>query len=305
MGHANSEGGPILVADLDAFARWRGASEDWGDDATYRVHWYGPLVGRLPPELRRAEGEWHQEAVMSGAKAASDFTDCLRAAALGLEAKLTERAQQPMSLEQMLAKARAATETPATWLTAWRDHVEQGFDLSLGEEVMLHIDARPDTEYARACAALQGDAAMLGASSLAWELEGAGIADVARANDGGFLLMRSWLDEAGEREREARDHAAAPPAEEEEEVGTLTFPTGRVAVVWAPIEATAVVRKAAHENLAEVLRQACDLAPPVQLNQTGMLNVGSLLNIPPGEYRVTCGSHEEDEWSCRWIRFFR
>jgi hypothetical protein len=75
-----------------------------------------------------------------------------------------------------------------------------------------------------------------------------------------------------------------------------------VAIVWAPIAPSDVAEST---DLRAVLRAAADLHPPVQLNQRGMLGIGTLVRVAPGTYRVACGAHEEEDWSCRWARFTR
>jgi hypothetical protein len=208
-GHASSEGGPVLIADLREYPAWGGAEERWTDDAAYRVHFYGPLVAKLPSRLQPSgEGQWHHDAVVQGAHAARDYADALCAAAETLEPTLVARRQERMDPATLMSKAGAAlgaaADSPAmqAWLSSWRDHMEAGTDYYAGDERVLHIDAKPDTDYARACEALEGDSAIVrygpsGASrGVVWELEGPGIARVAIGRDG-FLLMRSWLDEDG------------------------------------------------------------------------------------------------------------
>jgi len=320
-GQANSEGGPILVADVDVFCRWSGAKETWSKDAAYRVHYYGPLIERLPAKLQPSGADsWHQYAVCAGMDATREYIRELHQAAQKLEPKLETRRQRVMSAEEILSKGRAALTSEAgmgEWLGSWRDHMEQGIDLELGQKRLLHVAARPDTDYARACEALTEEVAFLtigDAPALVWELEGSGTASIGRENDG-LLLIRTWLGAEGEEneqaaERAARDHATKASEEDEEAAGTIRLSSGYVAVVWAPVAAADVA--GAGDNADEIMRALRSTAgkPPAELSANGMHGVGSLVRLPPGEYRVSHGVYEtededEDEdysYRCRWLR---
>ncbi len=300
-GDASSEGGPLLIADLEAYLAWRGGDELWDDAATFRVHYYGPLVARLPPLFQpRGAAEWHQHQCVAGIEAARTYVRDLRAAAAQLEPGLAMREQRAMTTAQLMTKAASKLED---WLVAWRDHKEQGADFYAGKDRVLHVDVKPDTDYARACEGL-GDVAVAtfgpGGScrGLVWQLEGPGTAYIAQG-PGSFLLMRSWLDDDGKFEGAARDWALS--ATDEEEVAALTIPSGRVAIVWAPVSAFDVTVGASSD--AVPLREAAATSEAVQLDQPGLDGIGWLLRVTPGTYRVTCGSHKDDPWRCRWARF--
>ena len=304
-GHASSEGGPVIVADVESYAAWGGAEEDWSEDAVYRVHWYGPLIARLPPRFQPSgAGQWHQYHCVKTVDAARAYVRELRAAAEQLEPALTMREQKRMSVAALLRKVRGASAAMQDWLDSWRDHIEGGADFHAGGQRVLHVDAKPDTDYARACEALAGEAALVRfgevdrCEAVVWDLEGPGIADVALSQEG-FLLMRSWVD-APEHEREARKHAVA--GTEEASAGGITFASGRVVIAWAPVAPRDLVSDA-DVDLRAALRAAAELNPPVQLNQKGILGVGTAIRIAPGAYAVTTGAHKADGWSCRWARF--
>ena len=293
----------MLVADLDAYPHWRGGEERWTEDAAYRVHYYGPLIAKLPARFQPSgAGRWHQYYVAPTSAAAKAFIDELRAEAERLAPGLTKREQKQMAMGQLLAKAREAAD-PAkldNWLSAWRDHIEGGADFYAGDERVLHIDAKPDTDYARACENLDDVASVpLGdVTGLVWSLQGPGTARVGCGKDG-FVLLRTWLDDEGRRERDARK--LVYETTDEADAGTIAFASGRVAIVWAPVAAADLVALGA--NVAASLRAAADLNPPVQLNLRAILGVGTLVRVPPGDYRATYGAHKADDWSCRWLRF--
>jgi hypothetical protein len=310
-GRASSEGGPILVADVDAYGRWRGAHQTWSNDGSYRVHYYGPLIERLPASLQPSGAdEWHQYAICSGIEAARAYVRELREAAQRLEPKLTSREQSAMTADEIGSKARAASASESgmtEWLKSWRDHLEQGIDLELGDERLLHIDVAPDTDYAKACEALTGDVAFLklgDAPGLVWELEGPGTASIARAEDS-LLLLRIWEgggdDDDSEAEQAAR--AYAETAEEGEvDAGSIRFTSGSIVVVWSPVAAADTVGEAAtEEEVTRALSAASKNSPAAQLHAVGS-PVGAIVRLSPGEYRVRHGEHEADKYLCRWLR---
>jgi hypothetical protein len=141
-------------------------------------------------------------------------------------------------------------------------------------------------------------------AGLVWEMDGAGVAEVA-AGDGGLLVMRSWV-----RNTDAPHRYVTGPAAPRRElpVGDLDVPGGRLAVVWAPVGAA----------------EAGPLPPdgPATLDLDHIHGVGALLPVRPGRYRVSRGSlhgtrgqyapleeqygppvaGNDDDWSCRWLR---
>jgi hypothetical protein len=307
-GHVSSEGGPVLIADVEDYASWGGADEAWGDHTTFRVHYYGPLVAKLPPEhLPAGPDEWHQNALVPGAEAAKRRVEELEAIVVSLAPGATRREQRPMGAAELLAKARAAMSAKPNameeWLTAWRDHIEHGLDWEVAGERVFHVDVAPNTDYARACDALEGDVALVTIGGdrrgLVWDLEGSGTARVARrTDDRGLLLLRTWVDE-DDHERAARAHAVK--GENEEAAGAITLRTGRTIIAWAPVHPQNLV--AAGADPLGSLAAAAELNPPVQLNQPDMLGVGTLARLVPGRYRAFTGAYDEEEgWSCRWLR---
>ena len=319
-----AEGGPVLVAEVDAYVEWGGvhpASEEGPQVVTF----YGPLVGALPARFQPSGAEEHHQVLrVADPAAVRAYLDELRAAAQAVVPGLVAREQNAMEPAELAAKARAAlaaqgaafveplpagvdaAEAMAGWLSAWRDHLEQGIDFYADGECVLHVEAEADTDYRRACDALREDDALtveFGAgnsrSGVVWELEGAGVASVACAADG-FLLLRTWVDE-DEYEQQARNHAVVAP-DDKEDATEVTFPDGRVIVVWAPV---VLAELEPYANVT-ALRAAADLDSPTTLDSDGWASIGTLVRVPPGTYRVTCGAYDEAPgWSCRWARFTR
>ncbi|MET7418833.1 hypothetical protein [Dactylosporangium sp. NPDC005555] len=146
-------------------------------------------------------------------------------------------------------------------------------------------------------------------TGLVWEMDGPGTAEVAATGDGGLLVMRSWVRNADGPRR----YVTTPVARARElPVAGLDLPTGRVAIVWAPVAATDVTG----------LPDGRSNAGPTALDLEHMLGVGTVLPLPSGAYRVSCGwldgtrgryapaeeQHgppvpgNDDDWSCRWLR---
>ncbi|HWS36514.1 MAG TPA: hypothetical protein VN408_27735 [Actinoplanes sp.] len=146
----------------------------------------------------------------------------------------------------------------------------------------------PDCDYARLMAVVFADDDEVEAAAIdagiVWQMEDAGIAEVA-TGDRGLLIMRSWADDSGEP---ARAFAAGSAGQETEvTAGELQIASGRVAVVWAPVAGSDATLRG------------------TQIDCPGMLNLGTVVPLPPGRYTAAYGSHEDDGWSCRWIRFDR
>lgn len=312
-GSASGEGGPILIADLEDYLFWGGAEQRWDEGSVYLLHSYGPLVRRLPPRFQpQGPEEWHQNARIPTLTAAKARLRELIDAVMALEPTARLRDQIAMSPEELLSKSRAAFEAPVAadaparqeWLRAWRDHLEQGIDFSVGGERIFHVDLKPDNYYARGCDALNGAAARIsfGAASqgVLWDMEGGGVTDVALAEDrAGFLLLRTWVNEEKDQAT-ARDFVEKTPPEEH--TVEAAFGSGSVVVVWSPVQPTDHVEG---QDPGPCLRAAARNASSVRLDQPGMSGVGTLFNVRPGDYRVFCGRHEAEEWMCRWARFVR
>jgi hypothetical protein len=311
--HASGEGGPFLIADLEDYLSWGGADPQWKEKSVYLVHCYGPLVRRLPSRFQpQGAEEWHQNARIETLSAAQAYVRSLSEAVMALEPSATIRDQLPMSPGELLDKARAAFESPRDsnaaarqeWLNSWRDHLEQGIDFSVAGERVFHVDLKPDTDYARGCDAMTDDVTRIsfgeGSHGVLWELEGGGTADLAITEDrSGFLLLRTWVnDEKGEEE--ARRHAER--AREEQEMARLDIRSGKVTVVWSPARPSDHIED---QDPGPWLRAAAEDNSPVHLNQPGMSNIGILFLVQRGQYQVACGTHEAENWSCRWARFIR
>ncbi|WP_113704958.1 hypothetical protein [Nonomuraea lactucae] len=194
--------------------------------------------------------------------------------------------------------------------------LDPGCDLSRANAVLYPSD---EEEFETGLVRFGADDQHTG---LVWEMDGQGLAEVATSGDDGFLVMRSWV-----RNTDAPHRYAAGPAARNKETPTaeLDLQTGRVAVVWAPVGATEVGPFSTIEETTAGLRALTEQDSPVKLDLDDLRGVGTLLRVRPGRYQVSRGLHEgtrgryapfeeqygppvpgnDDDWSCRWIRFAR
>lgn len=143
-------------------------------------------------------------------------------------------------------------------------------------------------------------------TGLVWQMDGAGTAEVATAGDTGVLVMRSWV-----RNTDAPHRYTTGPAapSRERPAGGLDLPSGRLAVVWAPVAAADVTGLDSP-------------TVPARLDVDHLVGIGTLLRVRPGRYLVRHGSLEgtrgryapaeehhgppvpagDADWSCRWLR---
>jgi hypothetical protein len=163
-------------------------------------------------------------------------------------------------------------------------------------------------------------------AGLLWEMDGAGVAEIATAtasaNAGpaepsgpaatetrGLLIMRSWVN-ADAHDAPRRYVTGLDARAVERTVADLDVPTGRIAVVWAATGAGEVA------DLAT--RTAGALDEPMRLDVHGIRGVGALLRVAPGRYQASHGIHDgmdgryapangtgDGDWSCRWLRLDR
>jgi hypothetical protein len=102
------EGGPIIVADVSAYPRWRGVQAEPATEPLV-VSFYGPIVAELPARFQPSGvDEWHQVARLPDLDAARDYVAGLRAAAEAVEPGLTLHEQRAMTPEELAVKAKAA-----------------------------------------------------------------------------------------------------------------------------------------------------------------------------------------------------
>jgi len=306
-------GGPILVADLEDYLSWNGSQPSGDEDSVHVVRFYGPLVRRLPAKFQpQGAEEWHQSARVTTLAAARTYAQELTAAVTALEPAVVQRAQLPMDFDEHEARLEAAADKAddsyraavEDYRKAWRDHREQGVDFSEGEERVLHFDIQPDTDYDRGCDALKGSAARIGFGSnrhgVLWEFEGSGTADVALADDrASFLLLQTWVDEES-AESAARAHVTGAPVEQS--VAEVELLSGRAIAAWSALGSDAF---AANGDAGASLRAAAEREPPVQSTALDERDVATVLRVRPGVYRVACGMHKAEGWSCHWARFTR
>lgn len=282
LANVETVGGVVFVADEAEFGSWGGIDPD-PPNGPHVVHYYGHLVEKLPGHLQPSgAAEWHQTKVVLGTRAAHDYYTEVVAAAKEIEPDLRLAADDKKWLDR------------ATNLSQWCDRMEHGVRFLARRQQMLFIDAAPDTDYRRACAALNRvrGALMTFADThtgVVWDMEGSGWGTVGTADDG-FLLVRTWVDPERRYETVARQYAAdATNAADETQIGIIDLPTGRVTLAWATWKRD-------------------ELDEPQDVSHADLpMSHGITIDARPGRYRVTMGNVDDaaQEWSCRWIRFTR
>ena len=93
-------------------------------------------------------------------------------------------------------------------------------------------------DYDRACTLLMngkipGASILVGTGSgILWDIQGPGTVDVYSNEQGHFVLVRVWLDDA-EDEQEMLSKLARLPMQQHNEVGLLNITSGVLAIIWA------------------------------------------------------------------------
>lgn len=96
----------------------------------------------------------------------------------------------------------------------------------------------PSSDYENLCAIFDSSPQLAatiisigGCPSVAWEMAGAGTADVFRGDDGCIRVVRAWLDDDTPQELEK---LASAHASTHVEIGEVEIPSGIIALMWSP-----------------------------------------------------------------------
>lgn len=305
-GSASSEGGPLLLAEAKDYAHWFGSEPR--PNEPFRLWYYGKAVQLLPEDLQPCGKDHHQIARVASIDEANQIIEGIREVLRKVAPAVEEHHQRPMTDAELRSKALAAMdnandEAMQSWLTAWRDHVEQGIDFTLKGQLGLHIEANPDTDYARACDANDRDELAAcafdgGRKGLTYDLGGPGTAEVAYAIDGTEVIVaqgdseeaNSWILDHGSEHETPTEYV-------------LELTDGFLIVVWAPLAATDLVSiESSPANLEKVFAAAAALNPPIGLSSGMISGVGTVARLAPGIYSASLGAYDGAEWEARWLR---
>lgn len=295
VGSISCEGGPVLVADVDAYATWLGAIPiaklraipGLPDQMKQRLpprktlHYWGQFSTELPPPFAWSEG--HR------------FFEC--ASEEEARAKLIE------------LRTAVCAKFGDVKVSEGRDEDELHFIRK--DHRQLWAELAPKSAYDEAWQSPDAGDAWVhrvgpNANGLFWQMEGGGVADVGITTDRDeIVLVRSWLsgEEGTEKDEDAAVRALVEtPSEDEEESGaTIELASGVGVFVWSPIapfDLTGVDGRAG-------LRRAIDVSDVAPLNSKTIAGVGIALRVAAGCYGVRVGRHEGDQWSCHWCRLRR
>lgn len=286
-GTVNCEGGPIVVADVDAWSNWLGAEpfsrlrtlQGLPADVLSRlpqqrvIHYWGHFTGELPEPFTWTEG--HR------------FLEC---------------ATEVDAFAQLNALRTAVTRKFRGTLSADPD----GFGFVREDGRRLTAELAPSSAYDVACQAATDVAweHLLGpvGAGLFWEMEGGGTAEVAMSVDGRELvLVRSWLsgdDATVDAERDEVHALIASRPEQQRLDAHLSVTSGRVIAAWspmAPFDLANVKDSAALESLIDAQRVVS-----LDTDVFGRIALG--FTLTPGRYRASVGRHDAERWSCHWCR---
>jgi hypothetical protein len=170
---------------------------------------------------------------------------------------------------------------------------------------LMTVDFSPASQYDAACEACEQEGAMREAwvyewgsyQALFWDVDGGGVVFVGEG-EGEFLVQRSWLTRE-EDEEEVRALVDLPGPDEGDESGAHIFiKSGCAVLLWAPTGFAALEQV---KNVSEV-RALAARGGVVALSSEDLGCIGTALVVQPGLYQAAVGSHEDEEWSCRWCR---
>lgn len=286
-GVVNCEGGPIVVADIDAWWHWLG-SEPFSQlrmqqglpaDVLTRLpqqrvlHYWGQFTSELPEPFAWTEGH-----------------------------RFLEYATEVEAFAQLSALRAAITQHFRGTVNTDAD----GFGFVRDDGRRFTAELAPTSAYDEAWQAATGAAwehplGPLGAG-LFWEMEGGGTADVAMSGDGRELvLVRSWLsgDEAT-ADAECAEVLALIAARPEEESpdAHLSVASGIVIAAWSPMAPFDL----ANVKDSAALKASIAAQRVVSLGSDALCGIALGFTLTPGRYRASVGRHDSERWSCHWCR---
>ena len=310
FGTLGTEGGPIVLGDAQAFDAWAGTFAD--EQERWRVHYYGPLVAKLPAKLLpQGPAEWHQHVELSSEAEARARAAALVEAVKRLAPEAKPRTQRAKDVSELLELAASAT-TPKgmdAWLEAWRDTIEQGVDYLDGNDRIFHIECASTDDYTRACDRLDDDDIVLfeyrpGLAVVVWEMEGGTVLHLAARSDGKELILAdvSLSGDGDDAEERAAAHAAVEkPRKNEKKKAIVEIASGVGVAAWGPVSADELAETTfGARPLSAALAHALMETPSAELDGS-IDGVGSAFCLVPGRYQISCGEVEAD-WSCRFCR---
>ncbi len=286
-------GGPMIVCSEADYLRWSGSFP-------------------LPLEQRRVLHYWGQFTAKLPAPYAQDGGHVFR--------EHPTREALARDFEALLAAIRE--KWPKATIERDDEVGSASVAISLGRR--MTIQQAPMSAYDRACDALEEVGVQsfatqggLEASAVFWEKEGGGLVDIAiTADRRELVLLRTWVNDEAD-EQTARTFVAQTAPDSEELRLDLTR---RVVVAYSPHTWLTMLPKAAFERASAAPDRAAGRtileesfralvgdvsSEPKLLDGPEDRDVACVLELEPGTYRVSAGSHEEDEWSAIWCRLRR
>ncbi|MBC9912559.1 hypothetical protein [Chitinophaga varians] len=294
-GSASSEAGPFMITAVEDFTQWRGS-----DDALpigYRVKYHGPLINELPSRFQTTT-----PVLFADEAGLLQFIQSLIDEIYLVQPEITMREQRKMTVEEIVAAAKGAASEAAvsdareSWQHIWHEHKHGSYHFSLEDKNLLHLGIGIETDYSRICetALAQDEVAVASfgtnAQALFWDVQPntVTLAIDHRRTSVFFItaLTNTHREKALQLVMDDTKHY---------EAGQLSLPTGRGALVWAPMTQGDL-------GAPTGLSLVADLNPPVQLNSLNILKVGTAFKVKPGIYDITCGWNQIEENDFAWVQ---
>lgn len=288
VGSIGCEGGPVLVADVDGYAKWLGATPiaklraipNLPDSMKERLparrtlHYWGQFSDELPSPFTQAGGHRYLECA-SEEEARAKLAELRDAVCASGDVKVSEA---PHGDELHFVRK---------------------------DQRQLWAELAPKSAYDEAWQSPDADEAWVhrvgpDAKGLFWAMEGSGVADVGvTADRDEIVLVRAWLGEAeDEQVAAARALVDAPREDEAESDATIDLPSGMGVFVWSPLAPFDLAGVAGPAALRSAIADS-DVLP---LSTKSLDDVGLAMRVAAGRYGVRLGRHEDDGWSCHWCR---
>ncbi|WP_426318617.1 hypothetical protein [Pseudoduganella sp. R-43] len=260
------EGGPVLVANLDDFAHWRG-SEPFDASMATELHYWSPFTSELPEQWQPNGPNGHQYLAASNP---------------------SEAREQLMSLVLDLWPGTVIERTEPTWRAKRPD----------GK--VLNVALSPDSEYDNATRNFDAERVHHfgeGASGYLWSAApGMVRMDLVETRDCLVLSQVEFADDDQDAQR-AVDHALSADWRHIAPALQYEVTAGPVVVAWSPNSARDLSKPVSHGD-------ATPTSPGLLLDlATG--GSGALLWLAPGLYESTLQYHEEGSWAISWCRLQR
>jgi hypothetical protein len=260
------EGGPVLVANLDDFAQWRG-SEPLAAAMATELHYWSPFTAELPAEWQPNGPSGHQ---------------------------YLASADPARSREALIALVLER------WPGTVVEHSDSVWRATRPDGSVLHAALSPDSEYDGAIRNLDTEGLHRfgsGACAYLWSAApGLVRVHLDPARDSLLLSQVEFADDEVDAER-AYDHALAAWSAPDASGLRYRVTSGPVVVAWSPNSAGDVPQPIRASDAGPSL--------PGLLLDMSTAQSAALVWLKPGVYASTLGYHDGGSWAVSWCLLSR